>query len=163
MWDFSKARRKSGGNQYCHFTKSQLCMTGWQQVKIRGTGITPSCRSLNCFGLYVKQISSALTGPTETWLEPASPALPWLTPTRQISTGGGWICAPTPRTACKNDTLPFTNLKCTKSVLSSAQVTSEITCAGFVFFPFTPSHDCMASTRSTCFPFSMKLAGMVRK
>lgn len=97
--------------------ESQLCTTGWQEVKIRGTGITLPCWSLHYFGLNVKQISSALTRPTGTWLEPASLALPWLTPPQQImdptwiSSGwGGWICAPKHKTACINDTLPFTHL-----------------------------------------------------
>lgn len=48
---------------------------------------------------------------------------------------GGWICALTHKTACKNDTLPFTHLM-KKSVLnnwSNSQVKSDITCAGLFF------------------------------
>lgn len=150
--------------------ESQLCTTGWQEVKIRGTGITLPCWSLHYFGLNVKQISSALTRPTGTWLEPASLALPWLTPPQQImdptwiSSGwGGWICAPKHKTACINDTLPFTHLMKKKKKVywtwSYSQVRSEITCAGLFFSPFPPSFDFMASTHSTCFPFSRNKMG----
>lgn len=101
----------------------------WQRDS-RGARITLQCYSLYHFGIYVKQISSALTRPTGTWLEPASLALPWLAPPQQItdptrvSTGDGWVCALTCRTACKNDTLPFTRSQ-KKSVFNMAKFTGE--------------------------------------
>jgi len=107
-------RNQEGIDSYLRNDKSPDCE--WQQVKITGTRITLPCKPLYYFGLYVKQISSALTRPTETWLEPASLALTWLRSPQPIMDTtldlhwGGWVCALTHKTACKNDTRPFTHL-----------------------------------------------------
>lgn len=91
--------RRESIESFREWQKSRLWMTGWQQVKIRGTRITLSCKPLYYFGLYVKQISSALTRPTGTWLEPASLALTWLRSPQPIMDTtldlhwGGWVCA----------------------------------------------------------------------
>lgn len=80
------------------------CVTRWQRVKIRENG------SFYRFGLRLKQISSAPTRPSGTWLEPASLALPRLTPpepirgpTRILTGFWGLKMCTDPITACRNN------------------------------------------------------------
>lgn len=137
---------------------------GDSRSKIWGTRITLLCKPLYYFGLYVKQISSALTRPTGTWLEPASLALTWLISPQQIMdptwtfTGVAEYVHWHIKLHVKIDTRPFTPLmkEWTKKCIKLGQIHKWKVKSPALFF-LSLSINFMASTHSTCFLLLNKL------